>query len=100
MVLRFLAGADHDDEAHKLQTFRIIMITFVFLAGACIFLPYIKCMRKKEEQRDPITPLCKGRLHQFSNCFAAGMLFSISLVHILPEAIEMYKTYLKAHAKE
>ena len=49
MVLRFLAGADHDDEAHKLQTFRIIMVTFVFLAGACIFLPYIKCMRKNEE---------------------------------------------------
>ena len=110
-ILRFLAGDDHhddhDDHGHggdesKLLTIRIIMITFVFLAGACIFLPYVKCMRKNPDEQDTnnITPVCKGRAHQFSYCFAAGMLFSLSLVHILPEAIEQYGTYLKGHAKE
>jgi len=33
-------------------------------------------------------------------CFAAGMLLTISIVHIMPEATAMYAEYLEEHEKE
>ena len=46
------------------------------------------------------TKVCKGRIQQFSNSFAAGLLLSLSFVHILPEALKARKTYLLEHAAE
>ena len=111
MVWRKLEEDDHEDHGHEedhdeLRTARILMIIFVILAGLVVFLPYTPMVRNSsaknnqdgEAQTD--TKVCKGRMHQFSNCFAAGMLLSLSIVHILPEALEAYATYLKNHASE
>ena len=100
---------DHDhghdpehEEEEKLMMARIIMIIFILLAGLVILVPYSKFVRKSNENmtEQTDTKVCSGRLHQYSNCFASGMLLSLSLVHILPEALEAYTSYLKEHAKE
>ena len=42
---------------------------------------------------------CKGKFFSMLTCFAAGMLLTISLAHILPEATAMYGEYLE-HLEE
>ena len=86
----------HDEEGGDLLVARIIMIVVILIAALPILLPYTKFVRKSsadmhEEQTD--TKVCSGRLQQYSICFASGMLLSLSLVHILPEALEMYASY-------
>ena len=67
----------------------------VLIAGCFVFFPY--CVKDKDDKVSPSEPLVKknkkcGKSHFFSvlNCFAAGMLISMSLVHVLPESSEMY----------
>lgn len=112
-ILRFLAEDEHDDhddhggehsDDDKIMTARIIMIIFVILVGCVVFIPYTRLVKKNEdgeqEQEVSDTKICSGRVHQFSNCFAAGMLFSLSIVHILPEALEAYATYKATKPKD
>lgn len=114
MDLRFLSGEDEhghgDGEKDGLLTARIIMIVINLLAGAVIFIPYTRLIKKSKNDENGVvdqansifnqntaetgkTPICSGRILSFSNCFAAGMLFSLSVVHILPEALEAYGIY-------
>lgn len=51
-----------------------------------MFLPFTKFANKKG-----------GKLFDHMTSFAAGMLLSISVVHILPEATEMYQHYQEAN---
>ena len=58
-VRRFLVD-DHDDHDHddhagehtetdKVLLARVLMCIFVFLAGSIIFIPYTKCVKKKDD---------------------------------------------------
>ena len=104
---RMLAGDDdhghsHSEDDEKLIIARIILIITILLSGLAIFAPYTKCMGKSENaaQEETVSRVCKGRLASYSICFAAGMLLSLSVVHILPEALELHAEYLKEHGKE
>lgn len=90
-----LAGDDdhgQDEDADKLMIAQIIMIIVIIFFSSFIFLPYTKFVNNKDanQQEQSETPICSGRLHQYSICFAAGMLLSLSVIYILPGAIEAY----------
>lgn len=72
------------------MTAKIVLAVVVLLCGLFVFLPYAKCFRKSEKGQ-----CCKGKFVTMTTCFAAGMLLSMSVVHVLPEANEMYGDYMK-----
>jgi hypothetical protein len=56
-----------------------------------VFFPFSQVKPKKEgDSAEKKKECCKGRFFSISNCFAAGMLLSMALCHILPEAEGMY----------
>jgi len=86
---------DHDEldaEASKSLTgIKILIIVLLLLAGLFVFFPYSQVKPKKEgDSAEKKKECCKGRFFSISNCFAAGMLLSMALCHILPEAEGMY----------
>ena len=99
VLLRYLAEDDHDDdhageggEEKKLKTIKIIVLFAMIIAGCFVFLPYSSLVQ--EDSKDKKQKCCKGKTFSFLNCFAAGMLMSMALCHILPEADAMYAKYL------
>ena len=79
------------------------MIIVMLAAGAFIFLPYSKMAKDADQNQtesEEVTKVCKGRVHSYSTCFAAGMLLSFSFIHILPEVVHVYALYeAKEHAE-
>lgn len=61
----------------------------ILLAGCFVFFPFARFVRKQKD-----TQGCgKGAFFALMTSFAAGMLLSISLVHIMPEASAIYREY-------
>ena len=72
---------------------RIGIIVVMLMSGSFVFLPFTKrCAYNKNEDKSS----CKNLFFSISACFAAGMLMSISVLHILPEANEMYEGVVAA----
>ena len=98
-IIRLLAEDDHGDEHHEedeatLVTVKIFVCVLVLFSGCFVFFPYLKAVKDRK------TGCCKGRFFSLLTCFAAGMLLTISIVHIMPEAVAMYGEYLEEHEKE
>jgi tetrahydromethanopterin S-methyltransferase subunit F len=85
-----LSVGDHSDHDHELETeekgnltgIKVGIIFALLFAGLFVFFPYTQFKPKQKEQKKK--ECCKGRFFSISNCFAAGMLFSMALCHILP----------------
>lgn len=91
---RRLSEANSEDD-DKRQLYRIIMMSCIFVVSLLIFVPFCPCCKMNMEQRRQSisgdrTNLCSGRAIQFLNCFAGGILLSLSLCHILPESFDAY----------
>ena len=67
---------------------QILVIFFLLLASLFVFLPYSNFM--KSQKKKGKKGCCKGMCISLSSCFAAGMLLSIAILHILPEADANY----------
>lgn len=103
-ILRLLSEEDHhEEEEHGLDdhgdegnivTVKIIVCILILLSGCFVFFPYLKAVKDRK------AGCCKGKFFSLLTCFAAGMLLTISLVHIMPEALAMYTEYLEEHEKE
>ena len=102
-VMRSLQHDDHEVDLHddheeldaeaskSLTGIKILIIVLLLLAGLFVFFPYSQVKPKKEgDSAEKKKECCKGRFFSISNCFAAGMLLSMALCHILPEAEGMY----------
>ena len=74
------------------------IMALVILAGCNVFFPYLPCLKDADDGsgKKKKKACCKGKFFAFTNCFAAGMLLTMAVVHILPESVEMYKTYLES----
>ena len=104
-IQRFLEDDDHEGHDHEvgehdlsevdsdakgnITGIKVLIIVLLLLAGLFVFFPYTQVRPKKEGEKKK--QCCKGRFFSISNCFAAGMLFSMALCHILPEAEAMYQ---------
>ena len=91
-LLRYLGeNNDHGtlshDDAHKLVYIKIVVCILIFIAECFVFFPY-----KIQNRKDGC---CGGKFFTMLTCFTAGMLLTISLAHILPEATSLYGEYLK-----
>lgn len=76
---------------------RIVISVCMILAACVVFLPFTKrCQTSKDEPKNS----CKSISFSLSACFAAGMIISISLLHILPEASEKFEGILEKRQKE
>ena len=119
MRFRFLEEDDdhhdeHEEEGHEeegegdsMVGVKILIMFIVLLAGCCVFIPYLPYFKDKEKlDLKSVTPIeskakrgkmkcCRWRFSSFVNAFAAGLLISMAIIHILPESVEMYKTFLE-----
>ena len=102
---------EHDEEESKLLIFRLVVIALMIIASLALFIPYLSCLSNQtnKTQRNRIGTndalansknKCKSKFLSLSVCFAAGMLISMSLCHILPESVEMYSEYAGSSAHE
>ena len=112
-IRRFLEEDDHEGHDHEVDDhgaseadldaksnitgIKIVIIILLLLAGLFVFFPYTQVRPKKDAEKKK--QCCKGRFFSISNCFAAGMLFSMALCHILPEAEGMYLALQKHKAE-
>jgi hypothetical protein len=109
--MRFLEADAHDDHAEEghgdeetekdLLTIKIVVLVFMFVAGAFVFFPYASFVKEDEtlpEEQRKKKSCCKGKFFSMMNCFAAGMLLSMAICHILPEADAMFGKALAASA--
>ena len=77
-----------EDNSGDLMIARVVIIVIMLLSSSFVFLPFTKrCEYNKSESKSS----GKNLFFAVSACFAAGMLMSISILHILPEATEMYE---------
>lgn len=83
-----------DSDADKLQTYRIIMMSAMAVASFLLFIPFLpSCRTTAQSESENTTLICKGRSIQFLNCFAGGIILSLTLCHILPESLDAYKQF-------
>ena len=87
--------SDHDEldaeGVKSLTGIKVLIIVLLLIAGLFVFFPFSQVKPKKEgDSAEKKKECCKGRFFSISNCFAAGMLLSMALCHILPEAEGMY----------
>ena len=80
---------DHDDHKVDPDTFKIIMMILMFL---CVGFGVIPKVWSKCRDNDEIL----SKL----NCFASGLFLGMSLVHMMPEAVEIYATWAVAEKIE
>jgi hypothetical protein len=67
------------------------------LASMVSLVPFMeRCKSKKNEPKDSL----RNVFFSLMACFAAGMIMTISLLHILPEAHEKYNGILAEKLKE
>lgn len=78
---------------------KVSTIIFVMISALFVFFPYTPCIAQKKSHSfdsDFDTPrrrCCStNKFFALMSCFAAGMLLSLSLCHILPEATEGFDT--------
>jgi hypothetical protein len=100
-IIRLLAEAkdDHGDEHQgedesAIKTVKIFVCVLLLFSGCFVFFPFLKSVK------DSKAGCCKGRFFSLLTCFAAGMLLTISIVHVMPEAVAIYGEYLEEHEKE
>ena len=109
---------EHDEEESKLLIYRLVVIALMIIASLAIFIPYLSCLndhtKQNQIERNTVNTIqgnsnsknkCKSKFlkikfFSLSVCFAAGMLISMSLCHILPESVEMYSAYTKSSQHE
>jgi len=60
----------------------------VLLSGCFVFFPYSRFVNNNKKDG-----CCGGVFLKLMTCFAAGMLLTLSIVHIMPEAMGIYKAY-------
>ena len=105
------AHEEQDEEESKLLIFRLVVIALMIIASLALFIPYLSCLSNQtnKSQRNKIGTnddianskhKCKSKFSSLSVCFAAGMLISMSLCHILPESVEMYSKYTESSGHE
>ena len=104
--MRLLSEDDHDDHADEEDehededpiALKILIMCLLLIAGSFVFFPYADKICKKNsvepDKNDKKKGCCKGQMFSIANCFAAGMLLSLSVCHILPESTEMYSAYV------
>jgi zinc transporter ZupT len=88
---------DHKECEHEdLMTPRIIICIVLLLVGLFVYLPFTERFK-----HTPGKKISKGKslFYSVMACFAAGMLLSIAMVHIMPESTALYEAYLE-HAGE
>ena len=91
------------EDTKSIVIIKIVIIVLLLLAGLFVFFPYSQVQPKNENtgiKQDKKKDCCKGRFFSISNCFAAGMLISMALCHILPESEGMYLTLNAAKEAE
>lgn len=76
-----------------LRIVKIIILILILISGCFVFFPFMKVVKDRKNG------CCKGKFFSLLTCFAAGMLLSISIVHIMPEANALYIDYLKDSEK-
>ena len=83
------SGHDHDDHAdHEedegmdVDTFKIIMLFAMFFCIVAGLVP--KLWSKCRDSENTLSLL---------NCFSAGLFLGMSLIHMMPEAVEIYTTW-------
>lgn len=79
---------EHDEleEGGKfnLKTFKIIMLFVFFLFDMCGVLPKL------------IPAISRNQtVLSFMNCFSAGIFLGMALIHIIPEGVEQYESWVK-----
>ena len=88
-------------EKDNMVGIKLFIMFCVFLAGLNVFFPYLPCLKGKQgEGGQKKKACCAGKFFSFTNAFAAGMLLTMSMVHIMPESVEMYKKYLETTLDE
>jgi len=84
---------DHDEEGGggglTIENFKIIMIFALILCIATGIIPKVWPACRKSE-----TAL------SFLNCFSAGIFLSMALIHMMPEAAEIYESWAKKEGIE
>lgn len=101
--MRQLSGDHHDEMTHEeehLLILKIVVMVIVLFLGLVIFLPYMKCINDRKEavsvgddgDYDNGDFICcgSGRIQSFCLSFAAGMLMTLAICHILPATAESY----------
>ena len=73
---------EHDDHSIDPDVFKVIMMILMFL---CVGFGVIPKVWSKCRDNDEIL----SKL----NCFASGMFLAMSLIHMMPEAVEIYTTW-------
>lgn len=76
-------------ERETLLNIKIIVMILVLLSGCFVFFPYSRFVNNTKKDG-----CCRGVFLKLMTCFAAGMLLTLSVVHIVPEAMGIYKAYL------
>ena len=94
-VLRFLSEEGEDDHEEEelsaadkstVRTVKIIVLFVLLFAGCFVFFPFTRYVNNTKKDG-----CCKGSFFAILTSFAAGMLLSLSFIHILPEASMIYK---------
>ena len=72
---------DHDDHHHSIDpdVFKVIMMILMFLCCGFGIIP--KVWAKCRDNDEILSKL---------NCFASGLFLGMALVHMMPEAVEIY----------
>ena len=80
-------GSKEEDEGLSVDSFKILMLFMMIL---CVCLGIIP----------KIWPACQKSENalSFLNCFSAGLFLGMSLVHMMPEATEIYAIWAKKKA--
>lgn len=74
----------HEEEGMSVKTFKIIMLFVMILCVALGIIPKVCGACQKSE-----------RTLSLLNCFSAGIFLSMALVHMMPEATEIYMIWAK-----
>ena len=82
---------DHDDHGDETTGVKILIFFLLLIAGLFVFVPFTKCVKSNDSTKK------RSRCLSISNSFAAGMILSLAICHILPEADMLYKESLAGH---
>lgn len=66
----------------ELEAYKWMMLVIMFLVCGCGMIP--RCIPMTDKWQDALAYL---------NCFSAGLFLAMSLVHIMPEAAEIWSKY-------
>ncbi len=78
----------HSDD--NVMNARIIITVLLLLVGMFVYVPFMDRFKHQPGKKPSST---KKMFYSICACFAAGMLLSIAMVHIIPESDALYKAY-------